>query len=215
MKKPGRVLVADDHVMFREAVENWLRPHYEVVPGVSRKAELFSAFAIGGFDVALLDLSWGTEGGSFEWIPELLRRQSTARILMLSHYNDWALCQTALKLGACGYLVKHSTLGDLLPGIEAALAGHQYLSSLLRREHESGRQRDQYLLTQYQLRLLQHLAAKLSRRQIAAIEGKDMSGIGYHITLIRKRFNIPPSELNPWARILMSLRREDVQEEGH
>lgn len=211
MNHRARVLVADDHVMFREGVENWLRPHFDVVPGVSRKSELFSAFAIGGFDVVLLDVSWGSEGGSFEWIPILLQQQPMSKILMLSHYNDWVFCQKALQLGACGYLVKHSALGELLAGIEAAMAGHLYLSPLLQKGHEQGRRAVRCLLTRYQFRLVQQLADGLSRRQIADLEGKDMSGIGYHITLIRKRFNVPPSEVNPWARILTSLRPEDVE----
>lgn len=210
MPPHARVLVADDHRMFRDAVELFLCPHYEVVPGVGSVTELDSAFVLGGFDVALIDLSWGAEGGIFPRIPRLIDLQPTIPLLLLTAYNDPSLCRTALDLGMYGYLLKESRLDDLLPGIAAALSGQRYISPHMDRLGPKARPGFRRKLSRFDYHILRLLAERVTCREIARATGRHQKSIRYHMTKIRKAYAFAPDIIDPWPAILAIVAVGDV-----
>jgi DNA-binding NarL/FixJ family response regulator len=59
---------------------------------------------------------------------EILRRNSAARIVLVTVHNDLELVQKGLATGALGYVLKLTAGDDLVPAIHAVLRGERHLS---------------------------------------------------------------------------------------
>jgi DNA-binding NarL/FixJ family response regulator len=63
---------------------------------------------------------------------KILRRSPSARVVFITVHDDLGIAQRSFSLGALGYVVKGSAGDELIPAIEAALNGRQYVSATLR-----------------------------------------------------------------------------------
>lgn len=121
---PIRLLLVDDHALFRSGVSALLRQHPEVLV-VGEAADGQSGAASARLlqpDVVLLDLNMPGLSGLASL--QLLRQQCpTAAVLMLTLSEDAADLQEALHQGACGYLIKSIDPAYLLAAIRRAAAG--------------------------------------------------------------------------------------------
>ena len=120
--RPSKVLLADDHTMFREALARLLTLEGDIeVVGQSTVGE--GAVALVGEvkpDLVLTQVELPIERAK-EYLSELLRVSSRPRILIVTGYEDPRLVRELLGMGACAYLVKNSTLEELLGAIRAAV----------------------------------------------------------------------------------------------
>ena len=127
--KPIRVLIVDDHTLFRSGVKLLLNRQdgFEVVgeagdglEGVKRAKQLKP-------DAVLLDLHMpGTSG--LEAIPLLKEEAPEAAIIMLTVSEDADCLLEALRAGARGYLLKNIETDFLLDSIRRAVAGESVMS---------------------------------------------------------------------------------------
>ena len=127
---PIRVLIVDDHTLFRSGVKLLLQRHegFEVVgeagdglEGVKRAKQLKP-------DVVLLDLHMpGTSG--LEAIPLLREEVPQAQVIMLTVSEDAEDLLEALRAGARGYLLKNIETDFLLQSIRSAARGESVMSS--------------------------------------------------------------------------------------
>lgn len=128
--KPIRVLIVDDHTLFRSGIKLLLQRQegFEVVgeagdglEGVKRAKQLKP-------DVVLLDLHMpGTSG--LEAIPLLRDEVPHAEIIMLTVSEDAEDLLEALRAGARGYLLKNIETDFLLDSIRRAANGESVMSS--------------------------------------------------------------------------------------
>ena len=81
-------------------------------------------------DLILLDLSLPKMDG-FEVAEQIPRLAPHARVLFMSQESSPDIVRKALDLGARGYIQKISAATDLLPGIDAVLAGQRFVSRSL------------------------------------------------------------------------------------
>jgi DNA-binding NarL/FixJ family response regulator len=119
---PIRVLIADDHRLFAEALQAILSTDERVgVCGMARDGR--EAVAMAGKldpDVILMDISMPSMDG-IEALEELGRRGSAARVLMLTGSNARTDIDRARKAGAAGYVTKDRIAAELVDAIlEAA-----------------------------------------------------------------------------------------------
>lgn len=127
---PIRVLIVDDHTLFRSGVKLLLQRHegFEVVgeagdglEGVKRAKQLKP-------DVVLLDLHMpGTSG--LEAVPLLREEVPQAQVIMLTVSEDAEDLLEALRAGARGYLLKNIETDFLLQSIRSAARGESVMSS--------------------------------------------------------------------------------------
>ena len=82
-------------------------------------------------DLILLDLNLPTMHG-FEVAEQIRRLAPHARLLFISQESSPDIVRQALSLGAHGYIQKLSAATDLLPGVDAVLAGRRFVSRSLR-----------------------------------------------------------------------------------
>ena len=130
MSTPVRVLIVDDHVVFRGGVKALLsrQPGFEVVGEAGDALEgvkLASALAP---DVVLLDLHMPGMSGR-EAIKLLAEEAPCARVLMLTVSEDADDLVDTLRAGANGYLIKNIETDALLDAIRRTAEGDAVVSS--------------------------------------------------------------------------------------
>lgn len=118
------IMLVDDHKVLRSGLRALMnqQPDLEVVAEADsvREAREF-AFRTQP-EVVVLDLTL-PEGGSLEFISELVEKGPLPRVLVLTMHNDPAYAKAALGAGATGYIVKTVSEEDLLAAIRAVRRG--------------------------------------------------------------------------------------------
>jgi DNA-binding NarL/FixJ family response regulator len=123
-----KVLLADDHRLFRQALRLVLAPEYDVVGEAQSAEEAISLAAGTQPDLILLDIGMPGTGG-LAAVPELSRSAPNAKILILSQYQDEEYVLDAFSNTAtAGYLVKTDAAEELLSAMRVLLEGKRYLS---------------------------------------------------------------------------------------
>ncbi|MCX4749573.1 response regulator transcription factor [Kitasatospora sp. NBC_01287] len=118
-----RVMVVDDHPMWREAVARDLTDAgFEVVATAGDGAEAVRRAAATGPQVLLLDLHLPVLPGA-EVCRQVLARDPGLRVLVLSASGEHADVLEAVKAGALGYLVKSAGREELLDAVRRTAAG--------------------------------------------------------------------------------------------
>lgn len=118
-----RVMVVDDHPMWRDAVERDLvAAGFEVVAVAADGHQALARFAAARPEVVVLDLQIPGPGG-VEVTAEVLRQDPAARVLILSASGEQADVLEAVKAGATGYLVKSASRAELLEAVRRVAAG--------------------------------------------------------------------------------------------
>jgi DNA-binding NarL/FixJ family response regulator len=123
-----RVLVADDHAVVRDGLEQLVRSadDLEFVGGAGDGGEAVDLAVAHGPDVVLMDLSMpGVDG--IEATRRLAKRVPEAQVVVLTSFSDRGRIMGALDAGAVGYLLKDATPEELLEGIRAAARGESPL----------------------------------------------------------------------------------------
>jgi two-component system NarL family response regulator len=121
-QRPLRVLLVDDHHLFRTGLRELLREEgFEVADADSGEAALRRAPSFGP-DVVVMDL--GLPGMSGLEATRRLREAAPAtRVVMLTMSDDDQQVLDAVQAGASGYLLKEAALDDITAGIRAVAAG--------------------------------------------------------------------------------------------
>ena len=123
MDEPVRVMVVDDHPMWRDAVERDLAAAgFEVVAVAASGGEALARFHATRPQVVVLDLQIPAPGG-VEVTAEVIRQDPAARVLILSASGEQADVLAAVKAGATGYLVKSASREELLAAVRRVAAG--------------------------------------------------------------------------------------------
>ncbi len=198
--KPIRVLLIDDHTLFRSGIKLLLERQegFEVVgeagnglDGIKRAKQLQP-------DVVLLDLHMPITSG-LAAIPMLQDEAPDAQILMLTVSEDTDDLLDALRAGARGYLLKNIETDFLLNSIRSAANGDSVMSSQM-----AGKLADamRYIpknspataeinkLTQREREIIVMLASGASNKQIARSLDLAESTVKIHVQSILRKLNL-------------------------
>jgi len=192
-----RVLICEDHALFREGLRAILRDHPSIeVSGeaVTGREAIEKARQLRP-DVVLMDIE----------MPEMTGLEATRRIaqaglgtkvLVLTLYDDEEVVASCMDAGAAGYVLKDGPSSQLLYAIEAVHKGQRYLSpTVLTRVVEfaktSTRTRTRYdLLTDREREVLKLLADGLSIKDIAARLGLSVKTVDVHKSNVMRKLDI-------------------------
>lgn len=118
-----RVMVVDDHPMWRDAVERDLEAAgFEVVAVAADGHQALARFPAARPDVVVLDLQIPGPNG-VEVTAQVLQHDPAARVLILSASGEQSDVLEAVKAGATGYLVKSASREELLDAVRRVAAG--------------------------------------------------------------------------------------------
>jgi two-component system, NarL family, nitrate/nitrite response regulator NarL len=123
-----RVVVADDHPVFREGIVRALASHdvVDVVAEVGDGRAALEAIAAERPDVALLDYKL-PELDAIEIIRAVIRDGIPTRVLVLSAHDESSVVFDALQTGASGYLLKEASRDEIVAGVLAVARGESVL----------------------------------------------------------------------------------------
>jgi len=130
--KPVRILIVDDHALFRDSVARLLaaEPDFGVVGSCASTAETLALLARSAVDVLLLDLDLGRENGA-----ELLRRAReqgfAGHVLMVTAGVSPFEVTELLRSGVAGVFLKHDSPAELCESIREVAEGRVHFQQEL------------------------------------------------------------------------------------
>jgi DNA-binding NarL/FixJ family response regulator len=123
-----RVLVVDDHDLFREGLKTLLEEEgVHVIGEAGSGNEAVAMVQELAPEIVLMDLDMPGMGG-VEATREISSHAPLTRVVVLTISDDDSDVMDAILAGACGYLLKDSSVPDLLRGIAAASVGESLIS---------------------------------------------------------------------------------------
>ncbi|RAV01781.1 response regulator transcription factor [Paenibacillus sp. YN15] len=126
--QPIRVLLADDHPLFRSGLKNVLQadPAFNIVGEASRGDEALLLARGCKPDLVIMDVSMPVMDG-IECTRQLKEHDPSIKVLMLSTYSDDAYWQESMEAGASGYVLKRAVDTELIIAIRAVMEGERYI----------------------------------------------------------------------------------------
>jgi DNA-binding NarL/FixJ family response regulator len=121
------VMLADDHVLFTDAMVRLLEGRFQVVGTVADGSLVVDTAARLRPDVIVMDISMPKLSG-IEAMRRLKASHSESKVIFLTMHADPKLATEALRLGAKGFVLKQSSGEELVDALEAALLGRTYLT---------------------------------------------------------------------------------------
>ena len=201
-----RVLILDDHEVVRVGLVSLLQgADIEVVGAAanSRDAELLAEQHRP--DIVLMDVRLADEDDAFESLDRLRQSVPTARVIMLTSYDNPTYIARAMTLGASDYVLKGSNSSVLIDSIRAVARGEQPAKSEdLRRVtaaliHD---RRDEVMpeLTRRESQILRHIALGLSNKEIARSLDVSVETVKEHVqNMLRKLGMTDRTQAAVWA----------------
>jgi DNA-binding NarL/FixJ family response regulator len=129
---PLRVAIVDDHPVVRKGLTHLINDEPDMsVCGESESAA--GALAVIGAarpDVAIVDLALGGASrlDGLDLVKAIAASHPRVRVLVLSMRDELLFAERALRAGACGYVMKHEAIGDLLTAVRRVADGKIYVS---------------------------------------------------------------------------------------
>jgi len=127
-----RVLLTDDHTLFRQGVRTLLSCE-EDIEVVGEAADAAQAVALARQfrpDVVLMDI--GMAGmSSFEATRQIRKQRPETKVVFLSMYDDEDYLAESVEIGASGFILKESPADQLVTAIREVYRGGNYLSPRL------------------------------------------------------------------------------------
>jgi DNA-binding NarL/FixJ family response regulator len=127
-----RVLIADDHAVFRRGLKETLSEAFpRLTFGEAKTAqEAVDFVSRQDWEIVILDISMPGKSG-LDILEDLRRLRPRLPVLLLSMHPEEQFAKRALKAGAAGYLTKESVPEELKTAVRRVLAGSRYVSATL------------------------------------------------------------------------------------
>jgi DNA-binding NarL/FixJ family response regulator len=122
------VLLADDNRLLVERVAELLAPSFDVVGTAHDGKELILKALRLTPDVIVVDITMPILTG-IEAVHQLRNTGLRTKFVFLTIHSESEFLEACLAEGAVGYVLKTQMTGDLIPAINAAVAGKQFVSS--------------------------------------------------------------------------------------
>jgi DNA-binding NarL/FixJ family response regulator len=196
--EPLRIVVADDHTVYRQGLANLLRNFgIEVVGEAANGLAAIEQVQETAPDVVVMDLNMPRLSG-VEATRRLTERMPATRVLVVSVSEEETDVTEAILAGASGYVLKDSPVEEVVAGIRAAAAGDSLISPriasmLLLRIAERGRIEPELPpvpLSDRELEVLRLVAEGKTNQEIGEVLFIDPSTVRNHISSILEKLQV-------------------------
>ena len=196
MSEPIRVLLADDHTMFRQGLGEMLQTDegIKVVGQAENGAEAVALARELVPDVVILDVEMPVMGAQ-EAMNKILRLQARPKIVVVTMHDDPSLVRELLALGASAYLVKSASMNELLSAVHAAAESpegphDENVVMVVPRETLKQVERGVNNLSARELEILLFVARGLSNRQISRVLHLSEATVKRHLANIYPKIEV-------------------------
>ncbi len=128
MKNQIKILIADDHPLFRKGLKDLLEETgREFSIDEAGNGELaVDLIKQNNYDIAMLDIDMPGLNG-LEVAEECKRNKIDVKIIILTMYKDEHLFNKSVDVGVMGYLLKENAVVEIYNAISSVLEGHYYI----------------------------------------------------------------------------------------
>ena len=197
---PIRVLLADDHDLFRQGVRRLLEAaeDIDVVSEASNGEQAVRLVEEFAPDVVLLDIGMPDLSG-IDAARIIKTRSPRTGLIMLTVHGEEEFLFEAIKAGAMGYLLKDCTAVELLRAVRVVYEGEGLLAPTMAAKvmHEFAKVRSTHdlaavmnPLTQREVEILQHVASGLANKEIALRLGISERTVKNHLSNIMEKLHV-------------------------
>jgi DNA-binding NarL/FixJ family response regulator len=210
MKKPIRILLADDHTIVRQGLARLLeeQPDLKVVgEAINGQAVIDEAVELVP-DIIIMDIAMPLLNG-IEAAKRVRRSLPDCKILILSMYSHEHYIHQLLETGISGYLLKDSSGQDIIRAIKAAMNNETFLSPTISQKVEDSHQAPQkrhsreeryQSLSNREREVFQLIAEGFSTKQITETLCISMSTVKSHRAKIMEKLGLgSPVQLGRFA----------------
>ena len=198
-----RVLLVDDHDLFRTGLRNLLEEHggVHVLAEAVNGAEAVKLVRELAPDVVVMDLNMPTMSGVDA--TRLITAQSPlTRVIVLSISDEDTDVMDAIVAGACGYLLKDSSIAEVVTGIRSAAVGASLISPAI-----ASKVLQRVRATTADTDIAETIRTELSDRELEVLKlianGKDNAQIAAELVIS------PKTVKNHISNILMKLQMQN------
>ena len=220
MSAPPRVVIVDDHDLFRSGVHAELKDRVAVVGDAGSVSQAIEVIAREQPDVVLLDVHM-PDGGGVEVIRRVIAAQLGVRFLALSVSDAAEDVIAVIRAGARGYVTKSISGGELAEAVHRVAEGDAVFSPRLAGfvldafagEAPSGEDPELDQLTPREREVLRHIARGYMYKEIAQRLGISAKTVEAHVSAVLRKLQLSSRhELSRWAvqRRLVSLDGPEV-----
>ncbi|NJK67220.1 MAG: response regulator transcription factor [Microcoleus sp. SU_5_3] len=184
-----RVLIADDHAIFRQGLATIINrdPEMQVIAQAENGEQAIALFEEHQPDVTLMDLRMPKVEGVAA-IGAICATAKSARIIVLTTYDSDEDIYRGLQAGAKGYLLKETEPNELLNAIRTVHRGQKYIPP------DVGAKLVQRLsnpeLSERELEVLRALAQGMSNAEIAAALSIGEGTVKSHVNRILNKLDV-------------------------
>lgn len=175
--KPYKIILADDHVLLRDALANLINDfeEFEVIGKAVDGSKVIELLQEGRCpDILLMDLNMPIMDG-YETAKFLSKQQLDLKIAILTMYNTEMLLIRLLHAGVCGFLKKDIHPQELHDALLAIAAGEYYYSghntvklvSLLKKQEYNRPTFEKSLMAEHEIEFLKLCATNMTYSEIA------------------------------------------------
>lgn len=196
---PIRVMIIDDHEIFRTGLEQIIRGQPDMIfgGGAGSSADALNIIRTSPPDVVILDLSLKGRSG-IDVLKDVRALSSNARFLVLTVHDENLFAERALRAGASGFIMKEEGAARVLDGIREVAAGRFFFSNSVSQKilgTMSGRAREDDRLpmdrlTDRELVVFELIGRGLNTRQIAVDLNLSQKTVEAHRENIKHKLGI-------------------------
>ncbi|MEX0865952.1 MAG: response regulator transcription factor [Pirellulales bacterium] len=189
------ILVADDHEMVRTGLSSLLEgSNIRIVAEAGSGDEAITQAKKHRPDVILLDIRMPGPDG-LATLEKIHNEIPESRVVMLSTYDNPTYVARSVALGACDYVLKGSSRGDLIAAIEAAHKGESpttggQMKKVATAMETRQNKHDDVPLTNREAQVLKHIALGLSNREIAKSLEISIETVKEHVQNILRKISV-------------------------
>ncbi len=194
-----RVLIADDHAIFRAGLAKLLQTmaDVQVIAEASSGRQAVDLAVKFHPDIVIMDLAMGDVNG-LDATAQIHAHRAQVRVIILSMHANEEYVTQALSSGASAYVLKEATPDELKLAIEAVARGGTYLSAAISKRvmedffgQATGKPSHSHQLTPRQKQILQLISEGKNVKQIAFELKVSIKTVESHRTQLMERLGIP------------------------
>lgn len=200
MTRLRRILIVDDHILFREGLSNLIngQSDYSVVGEASRVEDAIQLAHELRPDIILMDFSL-PDGLGVDACRAILARHPEIKVVFLTIHDDDEFLFQTMRSGASGYLLKNMPVSKLIASLHAlerdepAISRQmmaRILSEFSRQGQHGGMPSELAVLTQREIEILAVVASGASNEEIAQQMIISVSTVKNHVHNILEKLNL-------------------------